>query len=405
MAITHATVTINKIHVIDSSVNTTAEPGSSAEWYMKFIVNGQQQTWGHDGVRDNTDYALNLTFPNVSLAPNGTITIAASGYEHDDTSANDVLPRLEKTVHPAQDFELGATEWAFSPDSPEGSYKIEYSIKAAQQQQPLGVGRAVGFAVYGIKPNGDLHWYRHDGWKEGTAHWTAGAGGVRISGGWGIYANVFSGGDGVIYGIKPNGDLHWYRHDGWKEGTAHWTAGAGGVRISGGWGIYANVFSGGDGVIYGIKPNGDLHWYRHDGWKEGTAHWTAGAGGVRISGGWGIYANVFSGGDGVIYGIKPNGDLHWYRHDGWKEGTAHWTAGAGGVRISGGWGIYANVFSGGDGVIYGIKPNGDLHWYRHDGWKQGTAHWTAGAGGVRISGGWDIYAGVFGGDTYIEPAG
>ncbi|MET9026620.1 hypothetical protein ABZW96_13495 [Nocardia sp. NPDC004168] len=44
-------------------------------------------------------------------------------------------------------------------------------------------------------------------------------------------------------------------------------------------------------------------------------------------------------------------------------------------------------------VIYGIKPNGDLHWYRHDGGRDGTATWTAGAGGKKISGGWDIYSG------------
>ena len=37
---THATVTINSIHVIDSSVTTTAEPGSAAKWYMTFVVNG-----------------------------------------------------------------------------------------------------------------------------------------------------------------------------------------------------------------------------------------------------------------------------------------------------------------------------------------------------------------------------
>ncbi|MFJ8596611.1 tachylectin-related carbohydrate-binding protein [Streptomyces sp. NPDC093598] len=103
----------------------------------------------------------------------------------------------------------------------------------------------------------------------------------------------------------------------------------------------------------------------------------------------------------AFYGIKPDGDLQWYRHDGWKKGTAHWTAGAGGNRISGGWDIYDKVFSGGEGVIYGIKPDGDLQWYRHDGWKKGTAHWTAGAGGNRISGGWDIYDKVFSGDTYV----
>ena len=103
---THATVTINSIHVIDSSVNTTAEPGSSAEWYMTFIVNGQTAQWSHDSVRDDTVYAVNRVFPNVPLGANGMISIQVSGYEHDTTSANDTLPTLTETLHPAQDFEL-----------------------------------------------------------------------------------------------------------------------------------------------------------------------------------------------------------------------------------------------------------------------------------------------------------
>jgi Tachylectin len=108
----------------------------------------------------------------------------------------------------------------------------------------------------------------------------------------------------------------------------------------------------------------------------------------------------------VIYGIKPNGDLHWYRHDGIEDGSNRWTAGAGGKRISGGWDIYNTIFSGrghDSGVIYGIKPNGSLHWYRHDGWQNGTAHWTAGQGGNKISGGWNIYNTVFSGETMIRP--
>ncbi|MEI9852542.1 MAG: hypothetical protein WDN24_18660 [Sphingomonas sp.] len=116
---TRATVTINSIHVLDSSVNTTAEPGSSAEWYMTFVVNGQSATWSHDGVRDDTVYAVNRYFPNVPLGSNGMITIQVSGYEHDTTSANDTLPTLMRTIHPAEDYQLGGTDWAFSPVSPE----------------------------------------------------------------------------------------------------------------------------------------------------------------------------------------------------------------------------------------------------------------------------------------------
>ncbi|MEU2507164.1 tachylectin-related carbohydrate-binding protein, partial [Streptomyces sp. NPDC007863] len=83
-------------------------------------------------------------------------------------------------------------------------------------------------------------------------------------------------------------------------------------------------------------------------WRDGTNRWTAGAGGNNIGGGWNIYNTVFSGDDGVIYGITPDGLLQWYRHDGWRDGTNRWTAGAGGNNIGGGWNIYNTVFSGDD---------------------------------------------------------
>ncbi|MER6558676.1 tachylectin-related carbohydrate-binding protein [Streptomyces sp. NPDC001027] len=260
-------------------------------------------------------------------------------------------------------------------------------------------------AIYGITPEGELRWYRHDGWQDGTASWTAGQGGVRVSGGWDIYTTVFGGGEGVIYGITPEGELRWYRHDGWQDGTASWTAGQGGVRVSGGWDAYTTVFSGGEGVIYGITPEGELRWYRHDGWQDGTPSWTAGQGGVRVSGGWDIYTTVFSGGEGVIYGITPEGELRWYRHDGWQDGTPSWTAGQGGNLISGGWNIYSKVFGGGEGVIYAVTPEGQLRWYRHDGWQDGTASWTAGQGGNLLSGGWNIYTTVFGDSAVGHPRG
>ncbi|MFI6959869.1 hypothetical protein ACIBJI_41205 [Nocardia sp. NPDC050408] len=34
--------------------------------------------------------------------------------------------------------------------------------------------------------------------------------------------------------------------------------------------------------------------------------------------------------------------------------------------------------------------------------QSGGAFWTAGEGGKKISGGWDIYSTVFSGDTYLH---
>ncbi|MFF0214390.1 tachylectin-related carbohydrate-binding protein [Streptomyces vinaceus] len=263
--------------------------------------------------------------------------------------------------------------------------------------------------IYGITSGGDLQWYRHVGWEDGTNRWIPGEGGESVSGGWNIYRLVFCGGGGVIYGITPGGDLQWYRHDGWTDGSARWTAGAGGNFVGTGWNIYRTVFSGGGGVIYGITYGGDLQWYRHDGWSDGSNRWTAGDGGKNVGGGWDIYSTVFSAGRGVIYGIKPDGDLQWYFHDGWADGSNRWTAGAGGRNVGRGYNNYNTVFSGGGGggVIYsitrggGMTQAGGLEWRRHDGVKDGSNRWTTAAYAYPVSWGWDAYNTILSDTAYL----
>lgn len=117
---THATVTINSIHVIDSSVTTTAEPGSSAEWYMTFVVNGQTAQWSHDSVKDDTVYAVNRVFPDIPLGEKGMISVQVSGYEHDTFSANDTLPTLTKTLHPCPGLSTRGDRMVPEPHHPGG---------------------------------------------------------------------------------------------------------------------------------------------------------------------------------------------------------------------------------------------------------------------------------------------
>ena len=170
---THATVTINSIHVIDSSVTTTAEPGSSAEWYMSFVVNGQTAQWSNDAVKDDTVYAVNRNFPNLPLGPNGMISIQVSGYEHDSTSANDTLPTLQKTLHPADDYELGGTDWIASPTSPEGSYSIEFSVFPAKERPGTAEQRLEAAREYlGVYRSGTGPYALWSGnWKGFTDKW------------------------------------------------------------------------------------------------------------------------------------------------------------------------------------------------------------------------------------------
>ena len=105
---TKANVRINSIHVIDSSVNTTSEPGSHAEWFMTFLVNGQSAQWSNEQVVDDGVYAVNRDFPNVNLGPNEMISIQVTGFEQDSTSADDILPTLNLHYIPPKSLSLAA---------------------------------------------------------------------------------------------------------------------------------------------------------------------------------------------------------------------------------------------------------------------------------------------------------
>ncbi|MBN3905817.1 MAG: hypothetical protein HWQ35_04295 [Nostoc sp. NMS1] len=48
---------------------------------------------------------------------------------------------------------------------------------------------------------------------------------------------------------------------------------------------------------------------------------------------------------GVIYAVKPDGTLEWYRHKGWQDGSNDWAVD---VKVIGsGWNSYTQIFSGG----------------------------------------------------------
>ena len=63
--------------------------------------------------------------------------------------------------------------------------------------------------------------------------------------------------------------------------------------------------------------------------------------------GWGTFTALFSSGNGVIYGIQPDGVLRWYRHLGYQTGAGLEAAGSweGGVDVGRGWGGFDTVFA------------------------------------------------------------
>lgn len=105
MTCVQAKVTFDSLHVVRAEMwGFWGEPGSNAEWYLTMLANaggtGGSYTWSSLLVKDNTDYIIGhdiiVDLPNE----NSSITIRASGYEHDGSSANDVLQQRSILIHP-----------------------------------------------------------------------------------------------------------------------------------------------------------------------------------------------------------------------------------------------------------------------------------------------------------------
>jgi hypothetical protein len=202
--------------------------------------------------------------------------------------------------------------------------------------------------LYGIRPNGELVWYRKD---SGAAAWQ---GPKKVGTGWQSFKDVIPAGGNSFYALTYDGKLLWYRHDGFNDGSFTWPPA---VEVGSGWN-FARIFSGGQGIVYAIAKDGTLLWYRNNGADHGLRSWQAAK---VIGSGWTQFKDVFSTGLGAIYAVHSDGRLSLYRHDGYETGDARWQA----DRVVGaGWNKFQQIVPSTDGVIMGILPDGKLLWYK-----------------------------------------
>lgn len=239
--------------------------------------------------------------------------------------------------------------------------------------------------IYGIRPNGDLTWYR----KDSSA--TAWQGPKKVGTGWASFKNVIPAGGNRLYALTHDGRLMWYQHDGFNDGTFSWKPV---TQVGTGW-AFARIFSGGDGVVYAIRRDGKLLWYKHDAFREGSARWQPPA---EVGTGWGHFKDVFSTGGGNVYAVKPDGTLLLYEHTGYKTGAATWAATR---TVGSGWATFQQIVPSGDGVILAVRPDGALLWYKHLGKLPAGSSPTAAArlteaweGPVQIGSGWQDFGKV-----------
>jgi hypothetical protein len=247
--------------------------------------------------------------------------------------------------------------------------------------------------LYGLMPNNDLFWLRHEGMTDGAFDLSFPPA-QKVGNGW-VVKQVFSGGGaGIIYAVLTNNELMWYRHMGIGDGSFSW-AGGKGSQVGTGWN-FKQIFAGGNGVIYAVSDSNQLLWYRHTGYTDGSFTW-ANKDPKVVGSSWN-FKQVFPGGGGIIYAVNDQGDLFWYRHDGRAAGTSEWAT-ASGTKIGSGWN-FKQAFSAGRGVIFVINDQNEILFYRHDGFEDGSARWAP-ESGKRVGVGWDVSA-AFSGAT-LQP--
>ena len=261
--------------------------------------------------------------------------------------------------------------------------------EAIATRQQAGRDRTA-ILYYDVLPEGRVDCYRHDGHAAGAPEW--GAFGYGLAEGFGEVRQQFAAG-GAIYVVRPNGDLVWIGH----PGAADCTPDLGGGDVIGvGFDRFTRMFAmatgtAGQVAIYGMTPDGRLHWYLHRCADTGGGLETPGCwdGGWQLDGfGWQTFTNVFSGGNGVIYAVDENGGLWWRSHDGYRTGESFWSPFR---RIGVGWDMFGQVLSGtDDGVLYAVDEAGLLWEYQHLGYARGTGLETPGSwsGRYEVGSGW-----------------
>jgi hypothetical protein len=235
--------------------------------------------------------------------------------------------------------------------------------------------------IYGIRPNGELIWYRNE---SNASVWQ---GPKTVGTGWNGFKDVIPAGGNCFFALTQDGKLLWYRHDGFNDGSFAWPTQ---LEVGHGW-AFARIFSGGQGIVYAIKTDGTLLWYRNNDNLNGSRQWR----GPKVVGsGWEQFKDVFSTGLGSIYAVRSDGNLSLYQHEGYLDGVAKWQQ----DRIVGtGWNSFKQIIPSSAGVILAILPDGKLLWYKHLGL---TAPLRFGKlketweGPVQIGTGWQVFGKV-----------
>lgn len=224
--------------------------------------------------------------------------------------------------------------------------------------------------IYRVDDKGYVYWYRHTDPKGGESAWAKGSG-KRIGGDW-KGRKVLAASNGILYALDDKGDLFWYRHTDPKGGSDRWSPESG-TLVGHDFDEYIHIFVAADDILHTVDEKGRLYWNKHSSPADGPVEWLPGSG-TEIGSGWdGSLAAFVSGGDGVLYVLRPNGDLLWHSPRDFRDFGTPWDR----TTIAEGWDEYDSFVASSTGVIYARTRDGQLYWFRHLNPDNGLADWSS----------------------------
>jgi hypothetical protein len=176
-----------------------------------------------------------------------------------------------------------------------------YAVHSGQQGQPVGT----------------LDHFIDRGRADGRVQWD----GPRTVGeGWDDSIGVFPGRGGIIYTIKPNGDLLRFVHLGVSDGSVRWVEPDRNNPLGRGFGNFLHVFGGLNDVIYAVTKDGTLLWFKDHPDNGGQVL----DGPKTVGSGFNAPFAIVPGDGNVIYTIE-DGSLVSRQHFGNPDGTDSWS--------------------------------------------------------------------------------
>lgn len=234
---------------------------------------------------------------------------------------------------------------------------IETKVPAGTFAPPIFLAETTLYLCF---PDGDLQLQRIT-LDDSVAAITEGK---SVGNGWAKFRKAIGNGQFAIYGLAPDGSLHWYWHKGHDQGEFEWV----GPIPQRTFNAYKELWGSSDGVFYAVGDDGLIDWYRHEGVGSGDP--LAWRGPVRMPpvADWSDAVSVFGLGDGRLYVLRADGTLTWHHHPGYLSGAPDLSPGK---LVGRRWDNYRLAFTDRSGQIFGLTGDGELHAYRHHGAKDG----------------------------------